>query len=293
MTEPLALLLAALLVTVAASGALSPFLNRSAPDIEVAADPLQERRLSLLRSIKDLEAARGSGDLEQQEYQRLRLETESRLARVINVLKERSDGELPKARKATGEISAPRIPKWLAAASVSAVILGVTAAGIARSLTPRPEGATFTGGFSGPATPPNPLSYFEARVKGNPQDVAARLDLAHRYLDAARVGDALPQYMSALTIDPNNAEAHAHMGLVLFMSGRPDSALKAVDRALSIDPRYPEALFFKGVILLKGLNQPVPAKGALQAYLDVAPNGAERDQARRYLEEAQAVPSQG
>lgn len=279
------------LLLIAASGVLYPVISRRAPAVEVPPDPLEERRLSLLHSIKDLEAARGAGDLEDDEYQRLRLETESRLVRVLNVIEQRSSGVPGKPAKVGGAERPGRIPRWIAGTSVSLVVLGITAAGIKGSLAPRPEGATFTGTV--PGTDPNEnLAFFESRVKSNPRDVAARLDLGHRYLEAARTGDAVQQYLRAVDVDPNNAEANAHMGLLLFMGGSSDNALKAVDRALSVDSGYAEALFFKGVILLKGLNQPAPAKEAFQAYLKEGSAGSEQERARQFLAEAEAALAQ-
>ena len=46
-----------------------------------------------------------------------------------------------------------------------------------------------------------------------------------------------------------------------------------MDRALETDPTYPEALFFRGVILLDGLDRPGEAVEAFEAYLDSAPFG--------------------
>lgn len=287
------LVLAAILLVLGGAGALTPFFRRGGvPDIEVPPDPFDERRMSLLLSIKDLEVARASGDLEEQEYEKLRLETEARLIRVLKIIEERSkDGLVTSAGAKQRDSRWGSIPRWAGAVFVTVSILAVTTAGLVRSMTDRPEGATFTGSFSesaGSGGGKTPLAFFEARVQANPRDVAARLDLAHRYLDAGRVGEAIQEYTSALDLDPNNAEAHAHMGLLLYMTGRTDSALKAVERALSADPRYPEALFFKGVILLKGLNQPAPAREALQMYLELAPFGAEIEKARQYIKEAEA-----
>ncbi|HXF56150.1 MAG TPA: tetratricopeptide repeat protein [Actinomycetota bacterium] len=120
------------------------------------------------------------------------------------------------------------------------------------SLRPRDPEAAITGdlGPGASAEAPDPLAFFEERVRRHPLDVAARLDLAHRYLDAARVGDAIDQYLEALRLDPTNVEAHAHMGLLLYLVGRPEDGLAGVQRALSADPAYPEALYIEGVILL-------------------------------------------
>lgn len=289
MNEALLLLVAAALLLVAGTGAFSPLISRRAPEIEPPPDPFQERRVGLVRAIKDLEVAWDAGDLEEQEYQRLRLETESRLVRVLKVIEERSTPDSEQPQRVDGDGRPRIVPKWFAWATICLAILGITVAGIVRSVSPRSEGQTFTGTIQGSEGQSEDLSFFETRVKSNPNDVAARLDLGHRYLNAGRTGDAVQQYIGAVDLDPSNAEANAHLGLLLYRGQSPANALKAVDRALKVDPGYPEALFFKGVILLKGLQQPAPAKEAFQAYLDVAATSSERDEARRLLAEAEAA----
>jgi tetratricopeptide (TPR) repeat protein len=126
-------------------------------------------------------------------------------------------------------------------------------------------------------------------VEEQPDDLAARLDLAHRYLDAGMVENALSEYAVALQLDPDDAEALAHVGLILYQNGRPEEALRSVDRALSTDPRYPEGLFIRGVILLRGLDRPEDAISALETYLDAAPFGVERQTAKDLIAEARAA----
>ena len=117
----------------------------------------------------------------------------------------------------------------------------------------------------------DPLGFFERRVKEHPDDLAARLDLAHRYLDAGMVEDALSEYAVALELDPDDAEALAHVGIILYQNGRPEEALRSVDRALSTDPRYPEGLFIRGVILLRGLDRRISKETDLPVHLVDAP----------------------
>ena len=126
-------------------------------------------------------------------------------------------------------------------------------------------------------------------MEEHPDDLAARLDLAHRYLDAGMVEDALSEYAVALELDPDDAEALAHVGIILYQNGRPEEALESVDRALSTDPRYPEELFIRGVILLRGLDRPGDAISAFETYLDAAPFGVERQTAKDLIAEARAA----
>jgi cytochrome c-type biogenesis protein CcmH/NrfG len=139
------------------------------------------------------------------------------------------------------------------------------------------------------------LEASEQRVREHPDDVAARLDLGQRYLDAGRLKDATGEYLAAVKLDPGNVEANTNLGLLLFQSGLADQALRSVDKALGTDPRYPEALWAKGLIQFMGLRQAKTAAATFRAYLQAAPFGAHRDEVEQLLQLAAAgvVPSAG
>jgi tetratricopeptide (TPR) repeat protein len=271
------------LALIAAAGVLAGYRRRDPVAIEAASDPLEDRRLALLRSLADLEASHDSGALADPEYRRLRGETEGRISRLLRAMDERH----ARASTATTTVVEPergpaRVPPWAVATLLVATVGAVLLAGLARDAEPAP-------GASAPTSTEDPFAFFEQRVRDHPNDLAARLDLARRYLDAGRVEDALAEYAAALELDPDDAEAHASIGLILFLSDRPEEALASVDRALETAPDYPEALFYRGVILLRGLERPADAIEAFERYLEVAPFGAERDAVQQLLAEAEAA----
>lgn len=289
MTAALALLSMVGLALVATAGVAAGFRRTHPVAIEPPADPLDDRRSTLVRSLADLEDARSSGALEDADYRRLRGQTEERMARVTRAIDERrlrpvgssNDGRAGVAR-ASG-----RVPPWAVATLLAATVGAVLVAGLVRDS----EGVA--SGTSTVAASGDGLGFFEQRVSEHPDDLAARLDLAHRYLDAGRIEDALRQYTVALELDPDDAEALAHVGLILFQAGRPDEALVSVDRALDAAPDYPEAVFIRGVILLNGLDRPAAAIHAFERYLEVAPFGAEREAARSLIDQARASTGTG
>ena len=266
------------LASIAAAGVVAGY-RRPATVVEPLDDPLEERRLVLLRSLADLEESRASGVLGDGAYERLRSDTESRLARVHRAIDGRRSPDPRRTRTGASGDTARRIPSWLVAALAVAVVAAVTVTGIARNAEPAP-GAPL-------ADANGPFTFFEQRVRDHPHDLAARLDLGQRYLDAARVKDALVQYRAALALDPEDAEANAKVGLVLFLADRPRMALTWVDRALNTAPDYPEAVFIRGWILLDGLDRPEEAVDSLERYLRLAPFGAERAEARRLIARAE------
>jgi tetratricopeptide (TPR) repeat protein len=172
------------------------------------------------------------------------------------------------------------VPAWAVAVLIGGTVLAVVVASLARDAEPQTQAA------SSPQAADDPLAFFEQRVQDQPNDLAARLDLAHRYLDAGMIEESLSEYAVALELDPDDAEALAHVGIILFDSGRPEEALRSVERSLSTDPRYPEALFFQGVILLRGLDRPGEAITAFETYLDAAPFGVERAKAKDMIAQA-------
>jgi tetratricopeptide (TPR) repeat protein len=281
------------LALVAGVGVIAGFLREAPAPVEPLADPLDDRREALLRSLADLEEAHASGALDEAGYLRLREQTVGRMARVLRAL-DRRDAAPPGSTAAIALEGAPagggrrsgaeprRVPPWAVAVLIGGTVLAVVVASLARDAEPQLRAST-------PQASDDPLGFFERRVKEHPDDLAARLDLAHRYLDAGMVEDALSEYAVALELDPDDAEALAHVGIILYQNGRPEEALRSVDRALSTDPRYPEGLFIRGVILLRGLDRPEDAISAFETYLDAAPFGAERQTAKGLIAEARAA----
>jgi tetratricopeptide (TPR) repeat protein len=284
------------LALIAGAGVASGFLREAPAPIEPLADPLEDRRDALLRSLADLEEAHAEGALEEPEYERLRERTESRMARVLRAIDRRDadatavvvteperDADAPKVVAS----SEPRkVPPWAVAVLIGGTVLAVVVASLARTAEPQAEAAAPN------ASAQDPLAFFEQRVKDHPDDLAARLDLAHRYLDAGMTEKALSEYAVALDMDPDDAEALAHVAQIFFQAERYDDALTYVDHALRTDPRYPEALFTRGVILLHGLHRPEEAIAAFETYLDAAPFGVERQTARDLIDEARAALDQ-
>ena len=234
------------------------------------------RARSLARGSRGREAA---GALEPARYAALREDTDVRIARVRRALERRSAADTVE-RPAPPTRRPGTVPPWAVGVLIAATTIAVVVAGLAHSTTPAPSAVPGSNAS-------DPLAFFEQRVREHPQDVAARLDLASRYLGAGRPRDALVQYAAVLRLDPTDAEAHARIGVIEYLAGRPKAALASVRRALETDPTYPEALFFEGAILLNGLDHPAAAIEAFQKYLASAPFGGERGRATQLIARAQ------
>jgi len=272
------------LAALAAGGVVAGFLRRAPIAIEGAGDPLEERRVALLRSIGDLEDAREAGALEEADYERLRQDSDARMARVLQAIDRRERAPAPVVDVPTEiAVAEPRrVPPWAVAVLIGGTVAAMVVAALVRETSPQTQASSAPS-----AQADDPFAFFEERVRQNPDDLAARLDLAHRYLDAGRVEEALQEYAVALELDPDDAEAHAHVGMILYLADRPEEALASVGRSLATDPDYPEALFFRGVILLRGLDRPADAIDAFERYLDAAPFGIERETVQELIAEAE------
>jgi tetratricopeptide (TPR) repeat protein len=278
------LLASAVLAGVGVAGVLAP-LVRSGRPVERGPDPLEEERRRLMRSLHELEEERLGDELPATAYRELRDETEFRAVAVLRAL-EAQHGAGAAGRPERIGPTAPRDRRpgrTALTVLVGAAVLAATVPLLAGAIRDRDPGQPITGG----ALASDTLAFFQQRVRDHPRDLAARLDLARRFMSAGDVRSAVEQYLTALQLDPRNPEARANLGFLLYQAGQPGDGLKQVEEALDVEPGYPEGLYFKGVILLRGLDRPGEAAEALRAYLEAAPFGSRRAEVERLLGEAE------
>jgi len=86
-----------------------------------------------------------------------------------------------------------------------------------------------------------------AAVRADSTDPWARLAMASAYRHLARFDDALAEFESALSLNPNFSLALAYYGLVLTYVGRWQEGSQAARRALRLSPRDPLSAIYSGV----------------------------------------------
>ncbi len=299
----------AVLAAVAAAAVTWPYRRGDAGRVERSADPLEDERSALLRSLRQLDDERASGLISERDHAALRSETEVRAVAVLRALEARDDERDPASNArvtctaragadATAlDEAAPNgsrtAPTRRAGAPLAVLIVGVVVALamvplLIHAVSQRTAGASITGdtGIAGSTAPGSAdlrIGELERRVRDHPNDPAARLDLADAYMRYGRTGLAALQFTEALRLDPPNVAAHTGLAMILFARGRDDDALYMVDRALLVAPNDPEALYARGVILLRGLDRPKDAREAFEAYLAAAPFGSHRAEVQRLL----------
>jgi cytochrome c-type biogenesis protein CcmH/NrfG len=296
---------AAALAGVAAAGILRPFGRSGVPAFEHGSGALEDERRMLLQSLRDLEIERDSGTLAEEDYAQQRAETEARAVAVLRRLQQHEAATIRSVRSrppatvkgaradARSNGSGPhggRRSRALPAIVVVVATLAVAVPVLAGALRPRSGETPITGGTSGAAAT-GPFQALVQQVQQHPRDIDARLALGHAMLASGDARSALGQYLEVLKLNTTEPEATATIGYIAFLSGHSDDGLKIVDRALAKHPRFADALYYKGVILLKGLAEPGEAEKVFRDYLDAAPDGQYRTEVQQLLAEATSSAS--
>jgi cytochrome c-type biogenesis protein CcmH/NrfG len=255
-------------------------------------DELERERDFLLRSLDDLERERDKGTIDDVSYERLHADYTARAAAVLRTLRDGVD-----SRSAEQPVSRRRRVLTIAGILVFAVVAAVA---LAAALGARLPGGTSSGN-TGPAprsslTVAERIARLEQAVAANPNDVASRLLLAQfREADGDLTG-ALQLYDAVLAVEPDNAEAEAQAGRILYITaqaaartapeeaaGLVDRSKARLDRAVDLDPRHANARYFRAIVLANEFAAFAEAQNDLQRYLLLAPDGAFADDARELL----------
>lgn len=122
----------------------------------------------------------------------------------------------------------------------------------------------------------------------NPKDFQALVGLANLYFDNHRFLDAITYYNRSLKVRPRDLAVHTDLGTSYFNVGLNDAALKQFDIALKLNPDFPNANYNKGVVLLRGKNEPGQAIKYFNKYLELEPKGKNSQAAKALLEEAKS-----
>lgn len=259
---------------------------------------LEAERDFLLRSIADLDAELVTGELDPSTHTQLRDNYTSRAASVLRALESLS----PKPAAEQG-VAAPPPPaqgrttrrRRLVGAALAALLLGLVAAGLFQAVGPRQKGATATGNSQLTDGRAPSVTDLAAEVRQRPEDPKIRLAYARALLAEGEPVAALGEFDTVARLDPDNAEALAYGGWIVFLAVRSseddpggllDGAMRRLDAAVQADPAYPDAHFFLGMVLLEGKGDPTAAVPELEAYLAAAPESPLAPQVRGVLEKA-------
>ena len=115
----------------------------------------------------------------------------------------------------------------------------------------------------------------------NPQP---RVELGNLYFDAERYTDAIKWYGDALKLAPNDVNVSTDLGVSYYYTNQPDRALQQFDVSLKIEPKHPKTLLNMGIVRAFGKQDLAGAEQAWQQVIDLQPNSAEGQAAKRALD---------
>lgn len=240
-------------------------------------ETVEAERDFLLRSLADLEAESAAGELSEERFRELYDEYTTQAAvalRALDRLRQDAvvtDDAQPERRRR----------RWVPAAIVIVVVAVIGTVFLVRSLASRQSGQTITGNAQ--STAPD-LATLAAAAADRPGDPQAQLDYGFALLNTGQSVDALRAFDAASLLDPTNPVPQAYAGWILYMAGLPDDALARLEAATSADPNYPDAYFFRGMVLLRGKDDPAGARVELGQYLRLAPPSPLGDQVQTLID---------
>ena len=98
------------------------------------------------------------------------------------------------------------------------------------------------------------------RIEEKPADVQALVSLADANFMIQRFEVAQDYYERALKVDPKQINARLSLSNCYIFLQKPDQAIQQLDDLLEISKDYPEALFNKGLVLQKSMQDTAGAK---------------------------------
>jgi Tfp pilus assembly protein PilF len=90
-----------------------------------------------------------------------------------------------------------------------------------------------------------------SQATGNKQqEFAAHMQKAHGYLEEKQPARAIPEFQAALAIDPENVDAQANLGVLLFFQGKPADSIPHFRAALAArkQERQPDLAKIQGLL---------------------------------------------
>src|SRR5665213_183432 len=138
------------------------------------------------------------------------------------------------------------------------------------------------GGGGPPAPVMQELATMRARLKANPNDLAALVTLAGMYYDGGKFDQAAVYDKRALALDPGNPDVRTDYATALHQTGHDLDALAQLDTVLRQRPKFVQALYNRGVILAS-IGRRTDAVEAFRQFVTVAPNDPRVPDARTQM----------
>jgi cytochrome c-type biogenesis protein CcmH len=279
--EPVVLVVIGL---IAAAVVARPLLRPTPPRTGGAADTVTDageaaelRHRVALEALRDVDADRRAGSLDDATYARLRDEAEAEAARTLAELdraRHAADAAPPAPRR---DPVARRVAAFLGAALVAAVAIGYVLpapVGVASQIVDVRQRA---------------LERSLARVEANPRDPQALSQLADALLatgDAADRANGARVLIALIDLQPENVDAYRRLISAYIEAGDYRNAAAATDSLAEVAPTgAPDLPFLRGLIA-RGEGRTADAAREFERFLQLAPDDPRAPMIRRLLDEA-------
>jgi hypothetical protein len=140
------------------------------------------------------------------------------------------------------------------------------------------------GGGGPPAPVMQELTTMRARLKANPNDLAALVALGSMYFDASKFDQAIGYDKRALALDPGNPDVRTDYATALHQTGHDLDALAQLETVLAKRPGFVPALYNRGVVLV-AIGRRTDAAAAFQKFISAAPNDPRVPDARSEIDD--------
>lgn len=117
-----------------------------------------------------------------------------------------------------------------------------------------------------------------------PNNVEPRVELGNIYFDAGRYTDAITWYSAALKLNPKDVNVSTDLGVSYYYTQQSDRALQQFDESLKIDPKHTKTLLNMGIVRAFGKQDLAGAQQAWEQVIQMEPNSAEAQAAKRALD---------
>ncbi len=131
----------------------------------------------------------------------------------------------------------------------------------------------------------------ETRVKAlttvaeqQPTSPQPRVELGNLYFDAERYTDAIKWYGDALKLAPTDVNVSTDLAVSYYYTNQPDRALEQFQASLKLDPKHTKTLLNQGIVQAFGKQDLAAAEQSWQQVIQLEPNSAEGQAAKRALD---------
>lgn len=275
------LLTLALVFAAAALAVAWPLLDRSpvnidAPRADARETALLRHRLAL-EALRDVEADRRAGSLDDAAYATQRAEAEARAAETL-AQAEAGDAEVttaaPDPTPNRAVVTAALLGLGLAALLLVGFALPAPIGIGQRTVTDQPLADAIAAEDARQQT----ISQMLERLQANPRDTEALSALADAYLAGGAASDqqrGAVALLALLAMEPDNASAYRRLITAYINADDWTDAASALDSyAAIVAEEEPDIPFFRGLIALRGDDDPAEALRQFDRFLQLAPHDA-------------------